>query len=376
MSNEEKKIRSDYRQNRLKWIKIQTVFVAILSLIAIILSVIYTHKNKEYYINYTETGSVDYIVNLTNDDFYGDDANSEGEAYISSTIENIIADFNYKLVMDASDVDYEYTYRIDAVLEVVDKSTNMSIYNPTFELISEKKAVQNSKNNLFINEVIKVDYQKYNRLANMFLATYDLSNTIATLYVQTHINVISECEDFENNNTNEYVISLSIPVATKIANVVTSTSVPSGESRVLACKGADKDLYKTSAITISIIDGLFILVLLAYIYLTRNNDINYSIKVKRIVSNYKSFIQKINNDFNTENYQVLNVETLEQMLDIRDTILKPILMFENEDQTATRFYIPTDSSIVYVYQVEVEGSDEVYVNHPTLESIIRKIFKK
>ena len=47
MSNEEKKIRSDYRQNRLKWIKIQTVFVAILSLIAIILSVIYTHKNKE-----------------------------------------------------------------------------------------------------------------------------------------------------------------------------------------------------------------------------------------------------------------------------------------------------------------------------------------
>lgn len=375
MSNEEKKMRSDYRANRMKWIKAQVIFIVILSIITIFLSAVYTRKNKEYYINYTECGKVEYVVNLVNDDFYNDSENNEGDAYVVSTIKNVVADFNYQLAMETSDVNYEYTYKIDATLEVIDNSTKLSIYNPTFTLVDEKKAVQNSKNNLIICESVIIDYQKYNLQANKFLAAYDLSNTTSMLNVKAHINVLSECEDFENNSENEYVISLNIPVATKIIHITTSNSVPTGDSKVLACKGADKDLYKTSAITMSIIDALFIIVLLVYIYMTRNNDINYTIKVKKIIANYKSFIQKINNDFDTEGYQVLSVESIDEMLDIRDTISKPILMFENADQTCSKFYIPTDSKIVYKYELEVQRDEIGYTNYPTFGSIIRKIFK-
>ena len=47
------------------------------------------------------------------------------------------------------------------------------------------------------------------------------------------------------------------------------------------------------------------------------------------------------------------VDAFDEMLEIRDTIQAPILMFENEDKTCAKFMIPTDSKLLYLYEIKV-----------------------
>ena len=58
------------------------------------------------------------------------------------------------------------------------------------------------------------------------------------------------------------------------------------------------------------------------------------------------------------------------MLEIRDTILKPILMYENDDQTCTRFYIPTETNLVYVHEIKIEIS-EIYFSTKEVDSLVK-----
>ena len=48
------------------------------------------------------------------------------------------------------------------------------------------------------------------------------------------------------------------------------------------------------------------------------------------------------------------------MLYIRDTIQSPILMFENLDQTVTEFVIPTNTKILYTFEIKVDNYDDIY----------------
>jgi hypothetical protein len=66
------------------------------------------------------------------------------------------------------------------------------------------------------------------------------------------------------------------------------------------------------------------------------------------------------NTFNEEGYQRVMIETFIEMLSIRDTLQSPILMFENKDKTKTTFIIPTDSKLLYVFELKVDNYDELY----------------
>jgi hypothetical protein len=54
------------------------------------------------------------------------------------------------------------------------------------------------------------------------------------------------------------------------------------------------------------------------------------------------------------------------MLELRDTLQSPILMNENEDKTCTRFIIPTNTKILYVYEIKVDDYDEIYGEAPII----------
>lgn len=361
MSNEEKQKRADYRKNRKKWIIIQAIIISILTIFLLISSIGYYQKGVTSYVNYNETSEVDYKVFLKENDFYEDEYIGENQSYVASLIDNIEAEFFYCLNMDAENITYEYSYSVDAQLSVIDKNSDVEIFNPVFNLIEEKTALQNSSNNLKLNETVLVNYDEYNKIANDFVATYNLDNTENVLILKMHIRVKSYCDDFEEVGENEYVVALNIPLSEKTVYIEMSSSVPTNGNKILACQqGIDRNVLKVLSIVFGIIDGLCIIGCLIYILLTRNTDINYEIKVKRLVSNYKSYIQKIINRFDVSGFNVLVIDTFEEMLELRDTLQSPILMYENEDKTCTNFFIPTNSNILYLYEVKVDDYDEIY----------------
>ena len=375
MSESEKKKRGIYRKNREKWIFAQSVIIVVVTLAVLISSLVSYNLGKKYYIGYTEGGSIDYDVYLKQNEFYDTPYLEKNQSYVASLIDKIITNFNYEIDMDAEDVNYRYSYTIKSRLEIMDDSSGVAIFNPEYELVSVQNKSQNSSNRLSVNEIVVLNYDEYNALANRFLETYDLSATTSNIVLTLNVDVLSDCDAFSGSSVDTYSSELRIPLTTKTVNIKMTSSVPDDEAKMIACtRGAGSEVFKTTAIVLAIADVLLILFLVAFIYLTRTADITYTARVKKILSQYKSYIQKIKNLFETHGYQIILVDTFDEMLEIRDTIQAPILMHENEDKTCTKFMIPTDSKLLYLYEVKVDGYVEPEVE-PRQEPIPTTIVK-
>ena len=356
MSEKEKKKLAKYRKTREKWIFAQSVIIAVLTLAIIISALVSSQLKEKYYIGYREGGSVDYNVFLKENEFFEENYLGKDQSYVASLIDRIIADFSYEIDMDTDDVNYRYSYSVKSRLEIIDKTSDVAIFNPEYELVNVQNKSQSSSNKLKINEIVVINYDEYNDLANKFLETYDLTSTTSNIVVTLEVDVLSDCEAFSGSAVDTYTSELRIPLTTKTVNIKMTSAVPDEQSNMIACtRGAGSEVFKTTAIVLSVADVVMILLLVAFIYFTRTADITYTARIKKILSQYKSYIQKINNLFETSGYQIIMVSSFDEMLEIRDTIQAPILMYENEDKTCTKFMIPTDSKLLYVYRIEVEG---------------------
>ena len=361
MSEAERKRRFEYKMKRKRLIIIQTVVLALVAIAILISSLTYLAMNKTYYINYTESGEVDYKVHIKENEFYDGEWLEDDRAYISTLIDGVLADFSYKLDMETDNVSYEYSYGIAAVLHIIDDRSKEVLFNPEYVIKESQKFKQNSKNELQIRESVIIDYGYYNELAKKFVDTYSLSQASSSLILTMNIEVMGDSENFESSSENKYSTSLVVPLAEQTISINMLSSVPTQESKVLACTdAANYDVVKSFAIGFSLLEALLLLIFIVFIYITRNEDINYTIKVKKLVSAYRSYIQKINNAFDSNGYQTLEISSFNEMLEIRDIIQSPILMHENEDCTCTKFFIPTNTKILYTYEIKVDDYDEIY----------------
>ena len=361
MSELEIKKRQEYKKNRRKWTIIQLVAITVMIAIALASFLTYDTMNRTYYIEYTENGSIDYMVQYKENDFFEDEWLESGQAYITSLVDGILADFEYKLNIDTNNVGFEYTYKIDATLTVNDKDTNNVYYSMKEELVPSTNPSTKRSNNLGVYESVYIDFVKYNNIASSFVELYALKNSSSTLIVTLTVNVVSTCDEFESSNTNYYSTSLNIPLATETFSIFSTASVPTSESQVLAYSGAtNQELFYISGIVTSVIAGLLIIGLMVFLHLTKNEDITYAARVRKLLNAYSSYIQRMDGEFDSHGYQTVAIKTFNEMLGIRDTIQSPILMFENKDQTMTRFLIPTNSKILYVYELKVDNYDEIY----------------
>ena len=387
MSEKEKKKRVVYRKNREKWIFVQSVIVVVLTIAVLISSLVSAELQKKYYIGYHEGGSIDYNVFLKDNEFFEENYLGKDQAYVASLIDKIIADFSYEIDMDTDDVNYRYSYSIKSRLEIIDNNSKVAIFNPERELVSANNKSQSSSNKLKINEIVVINYDEYNSLANKFLETYSLTSTTSNIVLTLEVDVLSDCEAFSGSAVDTYTSELRIPLTTKTVNIKMTSAVPDEEAKMIACtRGMGSEAFKTTAIVLGVVDVLAILLLAAFICLTRTPDITYAARVKKILSQYKSYIQRINNAFEMGGYQIIFVNAFDEMLEIRDTIQAPILMFENEDKTCTKFMIPTDSKLLYVYTIEVEGYVEPEIEKkeetthttivkPNITNVVRPVVK-
>ena len=106
--------------------------------------------------------------------------------------------------MDADDVNYRYSYSIQSKLEIIDNTSKVAIFNPERELVSVQNKSQSSSSKLKINEIVVINYDEYNDLANKFLQTYSLTSTTSNIVVTLTVDVLSDCEAFTGSAVDSY----------------------------------------------------------------------------------------------------------------------------------------------------------------------------
>lgn len=361
MSELEIRQRREYKQNRKKWMIIQVIAIALIVAIALGSFLIYDRMNRTYYIEYTENSQIDYTVAYKKNDYFEDDSIGPGNEYITSLVDGIAASFSYGLNMGVTNVAFDYSYAIEATLLIADRDSGNPYYSHTDLLVPYRQMASARSRGVVIAEPVEIDFTGYNKRANDFINTYNLKNASATLIVKLNVEVISNSDQFRQQNENTYFTALNIPLAEDTFGIHTTSSAPAGQTKVIAFNGsASRQAFYVIGLISAILAVILAMVLLVYAYMTRNEDITYAARVRKILRSYGSFVQRMEGEFDSEGYQIVVIKTFTEMLGIRDTLQAPVLMTENSDETMTQFLIPTNTKLLYVFEIKVDNYDEIY----------------
>ncbi len=360
---------------------VQIVAIILLAAVALVSFLVYNRMNSTQYIEYTEAASVDYKVQYKNNEFFDGEWIDKDQSYISSLVNGIAADFEYKMDTESAEMKFDYKYAINAKLVIASKIEGTPYYTFEENIIPAKSGRIENRDYLEIRESAIIDFVKFDEIARRFVDKYGLDGTaLCTLEVSLDVN--SECGNngFAEINKVVYSTALVVPLATDTFNIHRSSSAPDNEPKALEYNGAaERNFFLVMSSSTAFMSVLLIFVLFVYLHLTKNEDIAYASKVRKILRDYASFIQRIEGEFDVEGYQIVNIKTFVEMLGIRDTIQSPVLMSENNDETMTRFFIPTPTKLLYVFEIKVDNYDEIYgVSGDTLsdESAVEEVIEE
>ncbi len=362
MSELEKRLRDEYQKNRKKKIFIGVAVIAILVLATVLTFISYNTINNNTYVCFAEDGKADAKVYLADNSFYDEEYLDVNHAYIAELIEDIETEFKYGLVMDANKVDYTYSYKLDATVNVIDRDSKAPLYDPNY-VLKEVKDVKSSKGELYLTEKVNINYADYNKMAQDFVNEYGITDATANLVVRMNVSLLGNSENSAEDKNNSYYMEVTVPLLRQTLKITTQSSVPEGEQQILACDSKLKTLLLALWIVFLCLSILAGALTVAFAIRTRDNHIDYSRRVQKLLSSYKSYIQRISTPFGFEGYTVLKVVTFEELLEIGDKLQNPVLMYENDDKTRSDFFIATCNNVVYLYTVEVQFDDKPNRNY-------------
>lgn len=354
-NSEEKNILKHQRKRRNNKIKLGlSSFVLIV--ISIILIISYFINGKNEYNNYTESAKVNYNVELKQNDYYPEDYDFENNTLIATLINNLDLYFNYNLKLD-KEQEYSYSYKIIAKTIVQNEADNTSIYETTEELVNKEEQISNSKD-LQISENIKINYDSYNNKINKFVNIYELTDSNNMLELEMRVKIINKY-DGKQINKDENVMTLTIPLTTKTVDISIGQNVVQDDGQILSKRSEYPEENLRYLLIIGIIIGiagiLIFIKFIKYLFETRSAETMYDQQLKMILFNYKNFIQQTNNKINEKDYKVIQINTFNEMIGLRDTIQSPILMYTVENERKTYFMIIKDG-LLYTYLL---GSNEI-----------------
>ncbi len=340
-------------EERRKKIIFYTSFIVFLLIVIILLGYFSIKTSLTKYASYQENGTVNYKVYLKENDFFKEKYLEKDKQYIANIIDYIDANFNYNLSMNEKNVHYNYKYRIDANVNVKEKNSSKPLFTYDETIIPEKSFADNKNNIVKITDNVKIDYNKYNSLIQKFVDVYDLDNIESVLSIKMIVNVSGSGEKIVDN-TNESVVSIDIPLTTKTVAIDISSNILQDNNNTIKCKSENNLFLIFTTIIMIIIEIIMIIKLLKYAINTRSVQNIYEQQLKKILNNYHSYIQKINNDFVFSDYQVLYVNEFTDLLEIRETISEPILMASDPNGKGTFFIVPSQTKILYVYSIRIK----------------------
>ena len=109
--------------------------IVVLSILSVAFLYIFINKNRDYSVSYQEKSNVDYKVYLKANDFFDEKYLGLENKYIASLINYIDANFKYEISMKEKNVDYKYSYRIEALVNVSETKSSKPLYTKTTELL-------------------------------------------------------------------------------------------------------------------------------------------------------------------------------------------------------------------------------------------------
>ncbi len=294
--------------------------------------------------NYRNSFSYNYKINTKPNEFVDYTNSKEYSAYVTKLIDNVELNFKYKFD-DTSNKDSQikYTYSIEGRL--------LGFYNKDSEeqkILQKENIILESKTNTVkghgfsIDENVKIDLGPLNELVKNFKAQNDIQ-------ISSKYDVILKVEiEGVTKEKLTYSPKASIEIGGKTTKVVGDNNVVDN----LTTSDANEYQVDVKNKTLSILFiAIFVYAIGRIIYLIFFTEEMLVIKnkykgeINEIVRNYQDKIVMVNNLPELDNKPVITVYNMEEIAKLSEELYKPILCYEDEDETSTQFVIMSDDAV-------------------------------
>lgn len=342
------------------------------------------YTDSEAVVGYNEVGNVNYKVFLKENNYYTEGYLGSDMQYIASLIDTVNTSFVYEMHSQEK-MEYTYKYNIKADLIITDPNDNNKIlYKKNSVLVDDTEEKVNQAS-FRIAKDIDINYDEYNNYVNAFKKEYALSvKSRLVITMEVVVNGKSDVLKEDFSKTNKLVIA--IPMSEQTINIGIDTS-DIDNSGVL-----EKNYLSLIKKPLSLVLGIIVLILnlcLLYVSLytvlsNRNKKDLYESTIKGIIREYDRAIVTSKSvdaiDFN--NYRVIDVASIEELLDAHDSTEEPILYSEVVPDKESIFIIINDD-ILYRFvvnrkELEKEKANEIEKRNEYIDSKFSglNIFKK
>ena len=297
---------------------------------------------------YSETSNLDFKTCLKENDYFTEKCLDKDKQYIANLIEYIDAEFKYNF--SASDLfNYDYKYSITARVIATEKNNAGKVLYDNEEMLFESpvKNMQNS-NTFAIKENISIDYVKYNELMNSFRKDYTLTLD-GKLIVTLKVTVDGDYDKIDDKVVSTQNIDLTIPLSEQTIDI--SMNYKDLSTADSMKKESNNTIYNKVLYGLSGLFGLFTLILVAlqliFIKKLTKPKTNYNKILEKIMREYNQIIVETKTIPDFQDSNLINVDSFEELLDVRETIAKPILYVKIHNQKS--YFLIVDGREVYRY---------------------------
>ena len=293
-------------------------------------------KDKFYY---TENSLANYQVCLKNNDYYEDSCLPEDMEYIAELTKTIRLDFNYNALFKEGRVG-DYKYYIKSIITIQNDDATKNLFTKEKNL-TEKNEYTLTQNVVSMSETIEVPYEDANKYAAGYLSNYALANNV-------NYRIALVIDDGEQEREVSWV---DIPL-TRQTYTITKNELHNQTGELIT-----KSKNNIQYVFLLVFAFLFvpivitILKLVSFVLKFRNTTSKYEKKLKEILVTYdRVIVTGKDNNIITKKDNIYEVKTFFELLDVRDTIDKPILYYKI-NSVKSEFYVQ-DVDTTYKYTMK------------------------
>lgn len=354
---------------------ITIVLLLVLSLSCFMITSKVLKLGKQEVITYKEKGTTDYKVYLKQNTFYEKDYLEKGMMYVASLIKNINLTFDYAFQADAK-LDYTIDYDVMAKINITNPAGTSVIFEKDYTLKENQKLEYKDKDKIEIKENVIIDYDYYNRLANSFKSTYEIEPS-SNLIIYIKINKIIKESGEVLSIPKDTKMDISIPLTQKTVDI--SIDESKVENSSTATKSVQFSLKNIILMTIAVV--LFIACVIVFIEMTELISLlapqtsKYDRKIKRILKDYSRYIVTSNTNLDFSSKTVIDVNTFDELMDVRDSLKVPIVYHSIIDHHECEFYLQHED-IVYNHKIKsIDLDKEEETKKEKQQSSYNKVFR-
>ncbi len=312
--------------------------------------------SRKSIIDYEENSSVTYDVTVRKNNFYQSNTLGMNQLYPTTIIDKINIHYKYNFKTEQLG-DYQYKYFTVADLVINDQDINHRqgerLLTRSYQLENTMTGKVIASDNYSLEKDYVIDYATYNTFVNKYRTTYALI-VDAYLKVSMHVAIVDECDG--KTVELEKVMDVTIPLATNPVKITTNNPKDVKDS-VYSESSSMAHSYCFVAFAVLMFIAAILLFVQEFrkVMKSERAQTRYINKLNRILSANNEVIVRVKNKINLANHNIIEVESIEELLDAQNELRIPIAYFETKSNKEGYFVIVNGKEVWrYIFRVEEE----------------------